>query len=228
MAIRPVFIATTKQPFYKQVDVKFEYFSGFSLVQKQKSIDSLHKSFIDLYQSKVLEVSSKSTKEIGVKLSAFNLKIHSSKREFSVESAFQGSKVFNKGGPYVDLLNKPAKSAKKDERLKNSGELIAFRLYNEEYPLEPKDFFYNWIYINALKQNEHLIPDLLNYDAFTDIEFNPTKSINCQARAAAIFVGLSRANRIDFALESKERFLETIYGHHNEEINKKYEQMSLL
>ena len=34
------------------------------------------------------------------------------------------------------------------------------------------------------------------YDAFTDIEFNPDKSLNCQARAAAMFVALNREGLI--------------------------------
>ena len=33
---------------------------------------------------------------------------------------------------------------------------------------------------------------LLDYDGFTDIVFNPQKSINCQARSCAIYVGMKR------------------------------------
>lgn len=33
---------------------------------------------------------------------------------------------------------------------------------------------------------------LLEYDGFTDIEFNPQKSLNCQAKAAALYVSLCR------------------------------------
>lgn len=47
-------------------------------------------------------------------------------KSFSVETAFQGSKVFEKGGPYVDLLNGTSRDAKKDMRLKESGNLIEF------------------------------------------------------------------------------------------------------
>jgi hypothetical protein len=37
----------------------------------------------------------------------------------------------------------------------------------------------------------------MKYDSFTDIEFNPNKSINCQARAASMFVGISKAGLMD-------------------------------
>ena len=39
--------------------------------------------------------------------------------------------------------------------------------------------------------------EIQNYNAFTDIEFNPEKSINCQARAAAIYVGIAKAGLLD-------------------------------
>lgn len=78
---------------------------------------------------------------IGKELSAFNLKTIYEGKKISVECAFQGSKVFEKGGPYTDLYMKPSIEAKKDRRLRESGKLIKFVYKNEEYPLEPKDFF---------------------------------------------------------------------------------------
>ena len=44
------------------------------------------------------------------------------------------------------------------------------------------------------------------YDSFSDIEFNPQKSINCQAKAAAAFVGLSTQHLLSEALLSCENF----------------------
>ena len=38
---------------------------------------------------------------------------------------------------------------------------------------------------------------LIQYEAFTDIEFNPQKSINCQAYSVAMFVALSKRNLLD-------------------------------
>ena len=213
MAIRPVFEASEKAPFYKQLDVEFQFFSGFSIGQKQKSIESLHSNYIRQNPNKaILEISSKCPLQLGVSLSAFNLKNNTQKSSFSVECAFQSSKVFENGGPYTELLNKTSLEAKKYAKLHSSGKLISFKYFNENFPLNPKDYFYNWIYINALKSNEQLACDILNFDSFTDIEFNPQKSINCQARAAAIFVGLSRAGLLQEATKSKEDFLRVVYG----------------
>ena len=44
----------------------------------------------------------------------------------------------------------------------------------------------------ALLENPALTETVLSYNAFTDIEFNPQKSLNCQAAAAARFVSLHR------------------------------------
>lgn len=213
MAIRPVYVSKTEFPYYEEKKIEFKYFNGFSVTQKQKSFLSLHEAFLNKnYDKKILEVSTKSNEKIGKMLSAFSLMIHTKKREYSVECAFQGSKVFENGGPYIDLLNKTSREAKKDDRIKNSGKLIKFSYFGRDFALEPKDYFYNWLYINALSLVRDLKRDVMQYDAFTDIEFNPEKSINCQAKAVAIFVGLTKSLQINKALESKETFLQTVYG----------------
>ncbi len=103
------------------------------------------------------------------------------------------------GGPYKDLLNVSPKDAKRDERLRTSGELLRYTFDGKDFPLTPRTIFYNYIYINALLENEALSEKLLAYDAFTDIAFNPEKSMNCQAKAAAVFVSLSRMGLLDRA-----------------------------
>ena len=57
MANRPVFIVENGKSLFQQVDVEFKFFNGFSVLQKAKSINSLHKEFLDKHQKKVLEVS---------------------------------------------------------------------------------------------------------------------------------------------------------------------------
>ena len=64
-------------------------------------------------------------------------------------------------------------------------------------PLIPRTAFYDWLYINALMENADLAEQVMEYDAFTDIEFNPNKSINCQARAAALFVAMKKLGRLE-------------------------------
>ena len=176
-----------------------------------KSIESLQKSFLIQNPGKsILEISSKSGVELGIKLSAFNLQIIRDNRSFSVETAFQSSKVFENGGPYTDLLQKKSSDAKKDDRIRNSGKLIRFEFLGEEFPIEPPNYFYDWLYINAVNSRNDLKNQVMNYDCFTDIEFNPKKSLNCQARSIAIFVGLSRSGILNESLKNKENFLKMV------------------
>ena len=129
MARRPVFVPESDKPYVSELSLDFEYFPGFSIQQKQRSVASLHASYVDKFPlSRVLEVSSKSERDIGVRLSAFNLMIeHPGRGSYSVECAFQASKVFLHGGPFVDLLDVSSRAAKTDRRLRESGELVAFR-----------------------------------------------------------------------------------------------------
>ncbi|WFA05262.1 hypothetical protein [Bacillus sp. HSf4] len=215
MANRPVFIAEkTDNSFVKEKQINFEWFAGFSVKQKQKSIESFHEN-IKKYDEKlnILEVSSKSKDELGVALSAFNLIITAKNgKKFSVETAFQASKVFQNGGPFLDLYEKTSKEAKKDPRIKNSGKLLYFQFFSRKWDLEPKTLFYDWLYINALALNEDIANSVVEYNAFTDIEFNPEKSINCQARSVALYVSLYKANQLDKALESVDRYKQIIQG----------------
>lgn len=214
MAERPVFISTPNQDCLVQTrPVPLTWFPGFSVAQKQRSIASLHESISQLFgQIETLEISSKSMQPLGVQLSAFNLTIRTVRyrREFSVESAFQSSKVFECGGPYQDLLDKTAREAKRDERLRQSGRLTKFVFFGIEWALEPKTAFYDWLYINALRKHEELASAVLQYCAFTDIEFNPEKQINCQARSAALFVSLQARNLVGEAISSREAFINVV------------------
>lgn len=212
MAKRFVYCALSEWPYVELISVEFQYFNGFSLAQKQRCIDSLHAGFLSEYPGmRVLEVSSKGRNPLGNDLSAFNLMINVLGKCYSVECAFQGSKVFEQGGPCVDLLDVGSRSAKKDVRLRESGRVVGFNCDGVDYPTEPKDLFYCWLYANALSQNGKLFEEACEYDAFTDIEFNPAKQINCQAKALAAAVGLYRAAIFGQALESITAFRELVY-----------------
>lgn len=229
MAIRPVFCIYNRIPYVKVVSIEFTFHSGFAVSQKQKSYLSLQTNYLEKHpDSNILEISSKSMESLGVELSAFNLMIKTNQREFSVESAFQSSKVFEKGGPYTDILDKNAREAKKDIRLKNSGKLISFQYFGRQYPLEPKDYFYNWLYINSLYLNKPLMQQIVKYNSFTDIEFNPDKSINCQAKAIALFVSLYKEDLLEESLKSQENFLQIAYGIKTNKENKMaFEQIDI-
>ena len=214
MAVRPVFGVSLDNQYCRKDNVEFEFFSGFSDKQKKRCVQSLQKEYLkNNAEKKILEISSKSEKELGIKLSAFNLMMKTkSGKEVSVECAFQAGKVFERGGPYEDLLEVSSRSAKKDERLRNSGKIIAFRFEGMEFETEPETLFYNWLYINGLHQNSELAQQIVEYDAFTDIEFNPQKSINCQAEAAAIYVSLKKQGKLEEALKNKESFKNIVYS----------------
>ena len=220
MANRPVFIPGNLNEEFVVIDnVDFEWFAGFSVEQKKKSVNSLHEAFKEKYPTKkVLEISSKSEFDLGIMLSAFNLQIelrHGHKA--SVESLYQSSKVFQEGGPYDDIRYKSPLEAKRDERLKSSGNVIAFEHKGNRWNIEPKTAFYNWLYLNVLNLNSDLKNQILEYDAFTDIEFNPKKSFSCQANAIALYVSLRRNDVLKESDSIPERdvFLELIASSRN-------------
>lgn len=210
MANRPVFTPTTKFPHVEIHNTDFTWHPGFSLSQKQLSIESLHQCAIENgYCNNPLEISSKSLKHYGVQMSAFNLRVDISQgRSTSLESVFQSSKVFEHGGPFRDLLYAEAIDAKKDPRIKESGELIGFQGKNSLWPIEPKTIFYDWIYLNTLQKNKTLSDHCLKHDGFTDIEFNPKRSFSCQARSAALYVALTNNEKLIDLLKNEEDFIE--------------------
>lgn len=209
MARRPIFIPLIGEKRYVREEyVDFHWYSGFAKSQKQKSIRDLHEMAKQKYYvSNVLEVSSKSEQELGVALSSFNLSFSTQRgRVLTVEAAFQGSKVFENGGPFRDIFSMAPIDAKRDERLKNSGNLVKFSFFGEDWPLRPLTAFYDWIYINSLIKNPELSEKVTDIEAFTDIEFNHQRSINCQARSVALFCALYHNDKLDDALSSPEAF----------------------
>lgn len=213
MATRPIFISKTDGDFLVRTkNIDFKWFAGQSDSQKQKSIDSLHLEAKKLEGvERILEISSKSKSKLGISLSAFNLMIKSTKgKQVSVECVFQSSKVFEGDIQYLDLLEVSSREAKKDSRLKSSGRVIAFRTYgkkDKEWGIEPITAYYDWLYVNALNQHTEFHEELLEYSAFSDIEFNPEKSLNCQAYSVALFCALYRRGILQDVLKSQKDFL---------------------
>ena len=152
----------------------------------------------------VLEISNASSEKVGKALSAFNLRLRSKElsEKFGVDSAtieciFQGSKVFEHGGPYDDLYTKTSLEAKKDPRLRNSGRIVGFSFMGHDFPTTPKTAFYDWLYHCALFQNKELWEQAREYDAFTDVMFDPDRSLNCQAAALARINTMFRNGKLD-------------------------------
>ena len=194
-------------------DINFEYFSGFSKEQKIKSIESMHREILAKFNNaKILEISKASTNYLGQKLSAFNLTLNlnngSHDVKASVERFFQGSKKFQNGGPFEELFFDYTLHPKRYEMLKESGDFIGFELFGKSYSTTPTTYFYDWLYITALKQNKALAIELSEYEIFTDIEFNPKKSFSCQAKSVALFLGLQKAGMLEQATKDADSFLE--------------------
>ena len=196
MARRPVFIPDVSGfPYVRSIDIEFQWFAGFSQTQTRKSIASMHEAAKKMEIHPILEISRMSKSALGVSLSAFELSLGTrGSKTISVECAYQGSKVFKGGGPFHDLYTVSSREAKTDPRLRNSGEVIAFDFLGERFPIEPQTAFYNWLYMTALSQMEPpVIQELKQFGGFSDIAFNPKRSINCQARAVAVYVALNNS-----------------------------------
>jgi hypothetical protein len=187
MATRPVFLPQSiGNRLATEVPIDFKWHAGMAASQKKKNVEALHQAAKLRGLKYILEISSKSEEEVGRRLSAFSLKINiDEENDTYLECAYQGSKVFQNGGPYLDIFSLTPKAAKQDQRLKESGQLIAFEFKGEQYPLSPKNAFYDWLYLKALFPHRDWIRKNVKYDGYTDIEFNPAKSVNCQARAFA-------------------------------------------
>lgn len=210
MAQRPLFIpACDGLRLVREVMVDFVWSPGLAPIQKKKNIVAMHEAAAIRGFTPLLEISTKSENKLGQRMSAFNLSMGLNDGSvIPLESAFQGSKVFEDGGPFTDIYRLDSWSAKKDVRIRNSGKIIGFRLEGIDFPSEPKTAFYDWLYVRALAPHEDYLRRLEQFVGFTDIEFNPQRSINCQARSCALFVSLSRKGLLQKLSRNAERFLE--------------------
>ena len=108
MAERPVFIpAPESHELVREVFLPLKWHSGFAQVQKEKNIDALHEAAAQRGIAPLLEISSKSKSERGRHMSAFHMTVPTKNYgRIKLELAFQGSKVFERGGPYTDFYRK--------------------------------------------------------------------------------------------------------------------------
>ena len=207
MAERPVFVPLLKGTgFVSDVPVNFTWHRGMAPSQKRKNVAALHEAAASRGLCNLLEISSKSEREIGRRLSAFNLRVRYEGTLLPLESIYQGSKVFEHGGPHTDLYYMQPRDAKRDQRLRESGNLIGFKLEEREFELDPPTSFYDWLYATALFPERDWLRRLDKLDGFTDIEYNPERSVNCQARSCALFVALEQRQLLDDAMISFDRF----------------------
>jgi type I restriction enzyme M protein len=205
LATRPVFeVAPRLNGCVVERSCSFDWNGGFAASQKQKNVAALHGAY-KMYNpgNTVLEISTKSESDLGVAHSAFNLKVRLADGIFPLECCYQSSKVFEKGGPFLDILNSTPSDAKRDQRLRECGNLMHFELERVKWPIQPETMFYDWLYMRAIRDSGS-IKNLSQFDAFTDIEFNPKKSLSCQARSAAMAVSLFREKPENWLPDSRD------------------------
>lgn len=215
MAVRSVFVSKTEYPFFEEIPVEFDWFGGFALSQKRKCQIGLHQNFLAQYpQEKVLEISSSSLLRLGNDLSAMNLHKRTSRGVTSVESAFQSSRIYKDStqtrGPFPEYLFLSGKECKQLIKSASNGLISYEYLFDNTRFFAPAhhiSLFYDFLYLTALMESENKpVTDQLitnGYTAFTDLA---TKSLNCQARSATMFVGLTKAGLTN-KLKSIESYL---------------------
>ncbi len=207
MAVRKVYISLAAYPYAKEISVTFPW----SNKSKQQNVQAVLDSFHDVYPDvSALEVSLAASRPEGIHAAAMKLPLHldAMEQDVPVGIVYEASKVFENGGPYVDLLQCSRQKVQKDPRLQQSGKCIRYCLQGTEFSMEPHPYaFFNWLYGCALRQNPEKTDDILKYRAFSDLDLGSTKKDrNSPARAAAVYAGLAAAGKLD-CLDSYEAFV---------------------
>jgi hypothetical protein len=203
---RPVFAPTERgASLVQEIAVAFVGHPGWGVADKKSNVAALHEAAAAHGLAPLLEISTRSEQEVGRGLSAFNLAIKRGSLETTIECAYQGSKVFERGGPFADLYRVDSRAAKTDPRLRDSGPLVGYRFEERDYPLSPPTAFFDWLYFQGLMAHPDWLAQLAPYAGFTDIEFHPGRSRNCQARSCATIIALQKRNLLDESIASFDR-----------------------
>ena len=215
VAFRPVFISTFDDELVNIDSIEFEWMKGRDPLTKKNNSKSLIKSFYKKYNYKPLEVSTKSDNALGMLLSAFNLTLKTPVGHIPVECAYQGSKKYMEIGKREEFYKTNPVNIKKIIKKENIDKysIQSFDFFGDIWNIEPKEAFYSWLYLKGLGDNKSIEKELIKFKAFIDIEFNPKKSINCQARACAMYVSLKKMNIFEHALKNKKSFLSIFKNH---------------
>ncbi len=138
-------------------------------------------------------------------LTKLEMLVPSLKKEFSLANIVQASKVFEHGGPYVDLYGATPAAAQDDPRCRTSGSLVRYTFENTSYPLYPAEAFLIWLVFLALRQNRVLSRKLCEYDGFS-CEKEPVLAL-----AYGLYVALARNGKIR-AVETFDDLIDLLYN----------------
>ena len=209
MAFGAVFVPTLQEPYYDFILVEYTPSGNLGRLKTIHDSEILHNEYRLQHDTnaRVLEIS-RMTETPGVlfsvkcsRLKYLFTKPYKKERSLYIETVYHGSKCFEHGGPYEDIITslKTPHSARTDHRLKMSGRLKGFHYNEKTYPAYPAESaFFDWLYLSALQGKSNICDKaslLFEYDAFTDMDFNPAtqKCIVCPARVAAMYVGMTKA-----------------------------------
>ena len=220
MAQRPVFISIDRTPYVAINTIEFPWVKGMAKSQARKRVLSLHEAAKDNKLKNILEISTASNTELGKSLSAFNLNVtinfgtedEPNIQTHSVEAIYQSSKVGQYGskkvGPHPEWLRLTGKEVKSKIKDAKMDRISLYRYGQNAWPSAPSESFFTWLYINGLIQQDGLIEELAQYDGFTDIYFNPKKTNNCQARAAAQAVSMYNIGKLNTIMKTRSSYLQ--------------------
>ena len=213
MAKRPLFIPLDCTPYVQSMSVEFQWHGGFARSQRIKCIQGMHQSIKKTgWPGEILEISSASEQTFGQQLSAMNLMVSLEHNGTiitqCVETIYQSAKVFGNVGPHPEWLTLTGQETKKKvkEVTKSHGAATAFEWNGRRWSGAAVESFYSWIYIQGLMQLENGLQQLSAFSGFTDVYFNPKKTVNCQARTAAQTVQLWKLGLLEDLMESPEAF----------------------
>ena len=152
-----------------------------------------------------------------MRLSAFRLRLHTTatSEPVTVEAAFQSSKLFEGIGNLGHLLTwedgRAIKAAVGEYR---DVPLEGFLFEGTRWELSPTTAFYDYLYLRALCDTFSAEPDLRDsldeFTGFTDIAYNPKKSLSCQARSCALFVALGGLESVQELVTNPQRLVATM------------------
>ena len=200
MARRMVFFV--KDGKVERKKIKFKGIPGKSEDVLNNNVKRLHSKLTQ----RALEVSRYSQDPLGIKMDRRALYIQPNYAGgIYLESFYQGSKIFENGGPHRHWVFLSPIDVLDDKRLENSGQIVRYwSLFEHEYWYESEHYFdYHYIKACVRSLSKYDLEELLKYEVFTDIEYNPNKEDITPAIAAALLkllyikIGYDGLQRLD-------------------------------
>ncbi len=161
---------------------------------------------------RVLEISSRSSQQLGRDLSAMNLRAAGDPRGRTVEAVYQAAKCYGDGGPDDAHCESGYAAKRRDRERRRAGPLAGFEHEGVRWRTDTGSAFYDrlWARSALAGRGEAVVARLQEYDAFSD-QFHRPGAVACQAKAAAIAAGMGLA-RLRAALEEPAAWLRHLDG----------------